>query len=207
MWIACLCFEIFFLDFPWNQHFGFALNLANVAFFFFFTAFLQMEQEVFDWLTDLKLACYFDAFKAQGFDMTSIQAITPDDLNCLGVEKTGHRKKLLSEIARLSFADRLPNIKPVSDVFFFHLFWLNFGQLQTRRMAFYFVSQHEAVWPRQLNCLQHSVAKLWLEFGATILVVSIPPKVNVCYIKRMLTEGKCWKCYKGTFLFLIFLWI
>ena len=172
---------------------------------FFLLLFLQTEQEVFDWLTDLKLACYFDAFKAQGFDMASIQAITPDDLNCLGVEKTGHRKKLLSEIARLSFADRLPNIKPVSDVFSFHLFWLNFGQLQTRRMAFYFVRQHEAVWPRQLNCLQHSVAKLWLEPRATILIVSFP-KVNVCYIKRILTEGKCWHItwsVKVTFLFLI----
>ena len=49
--------------------------------------------------------------------MISVQAMTPDDLNYLGVEKTGHRKKLLSEIARLSFANRLPNMKPVSHNF------------------------------------------------------------------------------------------
>ena len=51
--------------------------------------------------------------------MTSIQAVTPDDLSYLGVEKTGHRKKLLSEIARLSFADRLPEIRPVGLTSFF----------------------------------------------------------------------------------------
>lgn len=89
---------------------GFIARRSKGVFFYF----LQSDQEVFDWLTELKLACYFDAFKANGFDMTSIQAVTPDDLSYLGVEKTGHRKKLLSEIARLSFADRLPEIRPVS---------------------------------------------------------------------------------------------
>ncbi|XP_066936787.1 caskin-2-like [Clytia hemisphaerica] len=72
----------------------------------------KTEQEVFDWLTELKLACYFDSFKKHGFDMASMQAITPDDLNFLEIHKTGHRKKLLSEIARLSFSERLPNNKP-----------------------------------------------------------------------------------------------
>lgn len=72
----------------------------------------KTDQEVFDWLNELKLTCYFDAFKTSGFDMISIQAITPEDLSYLEIHKTGHRKKLLSEIAKLSYSERLPNHKP-----------------------------------------------------------------------------------------------
>jgi len=82
------------------------INLVTFPFF-------QAEQEVFDWLSELKLTGYFDAFKTHGFDMISMQAVTPEDLNFLDIQKTGHRKKLLSEIAKLSYAERLPNNKPV----------------------------------------------------------------------------------------------
>ncbi|XP_002155293.2 caskin-1 [Hydra vulgaris] len=70
------------------------------------------EKQVLDWLNELKLTYYYDHFITNGFDMTSIHAITPEDLNSLEIMKTGHRKKLLSEIARLPANNLLPNEKP-----------------------------------------------------------------------------------------------
>lgn len=72
----------------------------------------KYDQELMDWLTEHKLSCYYDNFKDHGFDMVSVQAITPDDLNVIDIHKTGHRKKLLSEIAKLPPSHRIPNEKP-----------------------------------------------------------------------------------------------
>lgn len=38
-----------------------------------------------DWLTEHKLSCYYDNFKDHGFDMVSVQAITPDVSFCVDV--------------------------------------------------------------------------------------------------------------------------
>ena len=46
--------------------------------FFLCFSFLQDEQEVMRWLAELKLASYFDSFRAHGFDMVSMRAITPE---------------------------------------------------------------------------------------------------------------------------------
>lgn len=70
------------------------------------------DQKVLDWLIDLKLASYFHNFQSHGYDMISIRAITPEDLNIMDIKKTGHRKKLLSEIAKLPPSNELPRIKP-----------------------------------------------------------------------------------------------
>lgn len=71
------------------------------------------EKEVMKWLSEFKLTCYFDNFQTNGFDMISIRAITPEDLNIMDITKTGHRKKILSEVAKLPTTDQLPSKKPL----------------------------------------------------------------------------------------------
>ena len=57
--------------------YNFESNSSIVRSYLYFS-FLQDEQEVMRWLVELKLANYFDNFKAHGFDMVSMRAITPE---------------------------------------------------------------------------------------------------------------------------------
>ena len=55
------------------------------------------ESKVKEWLTnEVKLPQYFVALKGDGFDdMESVQDVTEDDLKAIGIDKTGHRRKIL----------------------------------------------------------------------------------------------------------------
>lgn len=66
-----------------------------------------------DWLEKSKLSIYIDNFVNGGFDMTSILGITAEDLTAINVNKTGHRKKILSESAKLEETTEFPAQKPV----------------------------------------------------------------------------------------------
>ena len=61
------------------------------------------ESIVKQWLTnEVKLPQYFEALKNDGFDdMESVQDVTEDDLKAIGIDKTGHRRKILKYAAKL----------------------------------------------------------------------------------------------------------
>ena len=60
------------------------------------------ESQVKEWLTnEVKLPQYFEALKDDGFDdMESVQDVTEDDLKAIGIDKTGHRRKILKYAAK-----------------------------------------------------------------------------------------------------------
>ncbi|XP_022803974.1 caskin-2-like isoform X3 [Stylophora pistillata] len=80
------------------------------------TGHLQLKMRdynaLFDWLEKFKLAIYIDNFVKGGFDMTSVPGITAEDLTAINVNKTGHRKKVLSESAKLEETTVFPKKKP-----------------------------------------------------------------------------------------------
>merc|ERR1712048_492575 len=50
----------------------------------------------------LKMEEYYDMFVADGYDdLESIKELGMDDLDAIGVKKTGHKKKILREIQKL----------------------------------------------------------------------------------------------------------
>ena len=57
--------------------------------------------DVADWLGQLGLGIYADAFRANDVDAEVLPALTADDLQALGVVSIGHRRKLMSAIAAL----------------------------------------------------------------------------------------------------------
>ncbi|XP_078347150.1 uncharacterized protein LOC144632388 isoform X3 [Oculina patagonica] len=67
---------------------------------------------LFDWLEKFKLTIYIDNFVKGGFDMTSVLGITAEDLTAINVTKTFHRKKILSESAKLEGTTVFPKEKP-----------------------------------------------------------------------------------------------
>ncbi|XP_048104358.1 caskin-1 isoform X2 [Alosa alosa] len=71
-------------------------------------------EAVIDWLTGSQLQFYTTNFLNAGYDLPTISYMTPEDLTAIGVSKPGHRKKMISEISRLSFPDCLPDKKPAS---------------------------------------------------------------------------------------------
>jgi class 3 adenylate cyclase/tetratricopeptide (TPR) repeat protein len=58
--------------------------------------------DVSDWLRQLDLAQYVDAFAANAIDWSVLPSLTADDLKDIGVLAVGHRRKLLNAIAALS---------------------------------------------------------------------------------------------------------
>ena len=63
------------------------------------------ELIVKQWLVDeVKLPQYFEALKEGGFDdMESVYYVTEDDLKAMGINKPGHRRKILIYAAKLTF--------------------------------------------------------------------------------------------------------
>ena len=47
--------------------------------------------------------------------------MTPEDLTAIGIKNPAHRKKLKSEISKLSIGDGIPNHVPVRYSFYFSL--------------------------------------------------------------------------------------
>ncbi|KAL2086424.1 hypothetical protein ACEWY4_017483 [Coilia grayii] len=70
-------------------------------------------EAVIDWLSGFQLQFYTTNFLTAGYDLTTISHMTTEDLVAIGVSKPGHRKKILSEISRMSVSDCTPD-KPAS---------------------------------------------------------------------------------------------
>ncbi|XP_029001073.1 caskin-1 isoform X4 [Betta splendens] len=71
------------------------------------------KQAVVAWLGEFQLQFYTTHFLTAGYDVDTISCMTSEDLTAIGVMKPGHRKKLTSEISKLS-TDWLPEHKPAN---------------------------------------------------------------------------------------------
>jgi tetratricopeptide (TPR) repeat protein len=67
--------------------------------------------KIFDWLNEIGLPQYAEAFLAQDLDYLSVSELTDADLKELGVSTIGHRKTILREAAKLGAltSDSLPH--------------------------------------------------------------------------------------------------
>ena len=51
---------------------------------------------------EVKLPQYFELLKEAGFDdLESVQDVTEDDLEAMGINKTGHRRKIIKFVTKL----------------------------------------------------------------------------------------------------------
>jgi class 3 adenylate cyclase/predicted ATPase len=66
--------------------------------------------EVADWLRQLDLEQYIEAFAENAVDRAVLPTLTADDLREIGVSAVGHRRKLLNAIAAL--AEPIPSVAP-----------------------------------------------------------------------------------------------
>ncbi|XP_030064130.1 LOW QUALITY PROTEIN: caskin-2 [Microcaecilia unicolor] len=67
---------------------------------------------IYSWLNEFQLQMYTANFINAGYDIPTISRMTPEDLTAVGVTKPGHRKKISTEISKLSIAEWLPNYTP-----------------------------------------------------------------------------------------------
>ncbi|XP_055752602.1 caskin-1 isoform X2 [Salvelinus fontinalis] len=74
----------------------------------------KSSEAVVQWLSDSQLQVYAPNFISAGYDIATISRMTPEDLTAIGVTKPGHRKKMTSEINKLSVTEWLPDQKPSS---------------------------------------------------------------------------------------------
>ncbi|XP_078257289.1 caskin-2 [Rhinoraja longicauda] len=70
-------------------------------------------EAIFNWLSEFQLQHYTANFINSGYDVPTISRMTPEDLTAIGVTKPGHRKKISTEIGKLSIPEWLPDYKPV----------------------------------------------------------------------------------------------
>ncbi|XP_067913999.1 caskin-2-like isoform X2 [Heterodontus francisci] len=73
-------------------------------------------EAIFNWLSEFQLQHYTANFINAGYDVPTISRMTPEDLTAIGVTKPGHRKKISTEIGKLSIPEWLPDYKP-ADLF------------------------------------------------------------------------------------------
>lgn len=68
-----------------------------------------------DWLASYKLADYVPLFESAGYDTTDfLQGLTSDQLLEIGVNKPGHKKKILAALSSIRHKEHLLMTKPVS---------------------------------------------------------------------------------------------
>ncbi|XP_038125181.1 caskin-1 isoform X6 [Cyprinodon tularosa] len=72
----------------------------------------KSSEAVVQWLSDFQLQVYAPNFQGAGYDLPTISRMTPEDLTAIGITKPGHRKKITSEINKLSVTEWLPEQKP-----------------------------------------------------------------------------------------------
>ena len=60
--------------------------------------------DIGQWLRNLGLQSYEQAFRDNGVDLGILSSLTADDLTEIGVSAVGHRRKLLDAIAELARA-------------------------------------------------------------------------------------------------------
>uniref|UniRef100_A0A8L7T042 Bm2800, isoform c n=1 Tax=Brugia malayi TaxID=6279 RepID=A0A8L7T042_BRUMA len=68
------------------------------------------------WLGDLGYPEYLTAFLTQGYDLSTIARITPEDLTALGITHPTHRRFLISEIHRWHITDTWPTLVPSGEL-------------------------------------------------------------------------------------------
>uniref|UniRef100_UPI00398E6005 caskin-2-like isoform X2 n=1 Tax=Pristiophorus japonicus TaxID=55135 RepID=UPI00398E6005 len=73
-------------------------------------------EAIFNWLSEFQLQHYTANFITAGYDVPTISRMTPEDLTAIGVTKPGHRKKISTEIGKLSIPEWLPDYRP-ADLF------------------------------------------------------------------------------------------
>lgn len=64
------------------------------------------------WLRNFHLDEYIHMFVNAGYDLQTISRMTPEDLTAIGITHPSARKKLTSEIARLTIPDGIPDYRP-----------------------------------------------------------------------------------------------
>ncbi|KAJ1370599.1 CASK interacting protein 1, variant 2 [Parelaphostrongylus tenuis] len=64
------------------------------------------------WLDKIGMADYLALFLTQGYDLSSIARITPEDLLSLGITNPAHRKRLINEIHSWQVTDSWPSVPP-----------------------------------------------------------------------------------------------
>ncbi|XP_028669632.2 caskin-1 isoform X1 [Erpetoichthys calabaricus] len=74
----------------------------------------KSAEAVSQWLSEFQLQIYAPHFINAGYDIPTISRMTPEDLTAIGVTKPGHRKKITTEINKLSVVEWLPEHKPAS---------------------------------------------------------------------------------------------
>ncbi|XP_061555673.1 caskin-1 isoform X8 [Phycodurus eques] len=74
----------------------------------------KSSEAVVQWLSDFQLQVYAPNFLGAGYDLPAISRMTPEDLTAIGITKPGHRKKMTTEINKLSVTEWLPGHKPAS---------------------------------------------------------------------------------------------
>ncbi|XP_051904092.1 caskin-1 isoform X3 [Hippocampus zosterae] len=74
----------------------------------------KSSEAVVQWLSDFQLQHYAPNFLGAGYDLPTISRMSPEDLAAIGITKPGHRKKLTTEISKLSVTEWLPEQKPAN---------------------------------------------------------------------------------------------
>uniref|UniRef100_A0A3B4C9L0 CASK interacting protein 1 n=1 Tax=Pygocentrus nattereri TaxID=42514 RepID=A0A3B4C9L0_PYGNA len=74
----------------------------------------RSSEAVIEWLSEFQLQVYAPNFINAGYDIPTISRMTPEDLTAIGVTKPGHRKKMTSEINKLSVTEWTPDQKPAN---------------------------------------------------------------------------------------------
>ncbi|XP_061568054.1 caskin-1 isoform X2 [Cololabis saira] len=74
----------------------------------------KSSEAVVQWLSDFQLQVYAPNFLGAGYDLPTISRMTPEDLTAIGITKPGHRKKMTTEINKLSVSEWLPEQKPAN---------------------------------------------------------------------------------------------
>uniref|UniRef100_A0A4W3GKZ0 SAM domain-containing protein n=1 Tax=Callorhinchus milii TaxID=7868 RepID=A0A4W3GKZ0_CALMI len=69
-------------------------------------------EAIYNWLSEFQLQHYTANFITAGYDVPTISRMTPEDLTAIGVTKPGHRKKISTEIGKMSIPDWLPGYRP-----------------------------------------------------------------------------------------------
>ncbi|XP_034425788.1 caskin-2-like isoform X4 [Hippoglossus hippoglossus] len=70
------------------------------------------SEAIYQWLCEFQLEHYTSNFISSGYDVPTISRMTPEDLTAIGVTKPGHRKKISTEIGKLSIPEWLPDYIP-----------------------------------------------------------------------------------------------
>lgn len=75
---------------------------------------VNTNEVIRNWLISINCQEYLNNFIDNGYDMSLLTRMTPQDLTAIGCKSPAIRKKLLLEIKKLNLDDDIPNCKPNS---------------------------------------------------------------------------------------------